>query len=132
MNFNLVYGGLDPGPRIQQLLQMFYAKVADAARPDFSGIYRIFHRAPTLQPSCFASVWAMQEEEVDVLKATRLHGLRDGFSGRFIARIGCQLAGVEDVGSIKTVGIAFARKKVLNRLPDFPFVVVHLCAIKAD
>lgn len=108
---------------------MLDPEVADTAGFDLSVIDSVLDCLPTLQPLCFPSIWAVQEEQVYIPKAALLDRLFDGLARGFVGCVRRKLRCEMDIFALQRGGVLFARKKGENRFADLMLVVVHLCRV---
>lgn len=64
-------------PPLEQSTYMFHSKVAHASDLDESLSNSVFDRSPALEPFCFASIWTVQQEQVDVSQCAFLQRFED-------------------------------------------------------
>ena len=111
---------------------MLDAEIADTSSLDLPIIDGIFDCSPALQPLSLASVWTVQQKEINVSQSALSHRLLDGSTSYIIASIARKLGGEMDILALEAGDIALSGKKGLNGGADLFLIVVHLRRINTE
>ncbi len=111
---------------------MLHAVVTHAAHFDLSIRDGILNRLPAGQPGRLPSVWAVQEEQVDIAKAAGVDRLLDGLPDSVVGRVVIpQLRRVVDVLTGQPFGVLVAGQVICDSTASLPLVAVPLRRVKA-
>lgn len=107
---------------------MLFTVIADTRDPDFSLKHGVFKRFPAGQTRFFASIWTVQQEQINISQSTLFHRIRDTLSHSLIAPlITRQLACVVNILSLD-LRVFFQVRQ--NGGAYFALIVVHLRTVK--
>jgi hypothetical protein len=114
------------------LTYVLHAKVTDASNANLSSVNCVLDGSLRLKPSLLATVWTMEEEQIDIPKATALYRMRDRLSNSVIRRVGGKFGGVVEILTFKSLRVVFAREKVENCPATLGLITVHLQRIESS